>query len=215
MRRKNFTLLELAAVIAILVLLTTVASVYIGKERKQAAFERALRDFQIFCARARAESMLDGKVRKLLFYPDEKVFRIEVPEDWNQSPAVIAVEEVEDGNMPYVVLDAIDPDWENEMAETEESGDSGDSAPENTEPVERKWAFPESLGVAFELPALEGTAPAEESLELWRFVRGGSARMTHRLTVQLNEDVRTVAISDFTGLVEITEGTGEEGRIVW
>lgn len=212
MHRKYFTLLELAAVIAILILLTSVASVYVGRERKQAVFERALRDFQIFCARGRAESMLDGKVRKLAFYPDEKKFRIEIVEDWNQSPAVITADEVEAGNMPYVVLDAIDPDWEEELAAEINSDDLPESDWQS--PV-REWAFPATLDISFEVPELEGVAIADESLELWRFLRGGSARMQHKLTVQFNEDVRTMAISDFTGIVEITSGTAETGRIIW
>ena len=70
-RRKNFTLLELAAVIAILILLTAVSGVYIGRERKLPEFERALRDFQVFCARARTECVRDGVIRKVVFYPDE------------------------------------------------------------------------------------------------------------------------------------------------
>ena len=74
-RRHNFTLIELAVVVAILILLTAVSSVYLGRDRRGSEFERSLRDFQVFCARARSASMQDGAVRKIVFYPEENVYR--------------------------------------------------------------------------------------------------------------------------------------------
>ena len=50
---------------------------------------------------------------------------------------------------------------------------------------------------------------------MWRFTRSGRARMLHKIVVQLNDDVRTIEVSDFTGLVEIKSGRDEEGHIVW
>ena len=93
LRRHYFTLLELSAVIVILILLTAISTVYIRRDRKNYEFEQALRDFQVFCARARTAVMRDGKVRKIVFYPDERVFRIEFVESWNESGAIAKVED--------------------------------------------------------------------------------------------------------------------------
>ena len=131
-RRKNFTLLELAAVIAILILLTAVSGVYIGRERKLPEFERALRDFQVFCAKARTECMRDGVIRKVVFYPDENIFRVEKIESWGESEAIVPADAVEEGNIPYVVLEAVDADWE---AEQKLKLQDGELAPQYKE----KW----------------------------------------------------------------------------
>ena len=123
LRRHYFTLLELSVVIVILVLLTTVASVYIRRERKAHEFERSLRDFQVFCARARAATMRDAVMRKIVFYPDEQMFRIEKVERWNESPAVATLEDAESNNSAYVVLDVVDPDAESEENAVEAAED--------------------------------------------------------------------------------------------
>jgi len=210
-QRKYFTLLELTAVITILILLTAVSTVYVGRERKGAALEQALRDFKVFCAQARADSMRDGAVRKLVFYPEEKLFRIEKPEQWNQSEAVILAEDVESGNMPYVVLEAIDPEQEAELA----AADDGDEEVLPEEEKVRQWAFPEKLGVEFELPDFEGIQNMDESLELWRYTRGGAGRLLHELTLQIGESAYRVTISDFSGLLEINPVDTAEGQRVW
>lgn len=211
-QRKNFTLLELAAVIAILILLTAVSGVYIGRERKMPVFERSLRDFQVFCAKGRTDTMRDGIVRKVVFYPEENLFRMEKVDPMGECEAVIPAEEVEEGNMPYVVLDAIDSDWEAEQKLKTASGDS--PMPEEEYETVREWKFPEKLGVTVELPDMQGVEFTEESLEMWRFTRNGAARLTHALTVQLNSDIRTITVSDFTGLVEIVKTDTAEGQIV-
>ena len=212
-QRKNFTLLELAAVIAILVLLTAVSGVYIGRERKMPEFERALRDFQVFCAKVRTDCMRDGIVRKVVFYPEENLFRAEKVESWGESEAVVQFEAIEEGNMPYVVLDAIDADWEAEQKLKQSSGENPVIA-EEFETV-RKWRFPPKLGVTVELPDMQGVELNEESLEMWRFTRNGSARLTHALTVQLQSDMRTITVSDFTGLVEVVKGDLQQGQIIY
>ena len=211
-QRKNFTLLELAAVIAILILLTAVSGVYIGRERKMPVFERSLRDFQVFCAKGRSDTMRDGIVRKVVFYPEENLFRMEKVDPMGESEAVIPAEEVEEGNMPYVVLDAIDADWEAEQ-KLKTASDEAPMPEEEYETV-REWKFPEKLGVTVELPDMQGVEFTEESLEMWRFTRNGAARLTHALTVQLNSDIRTITVSDFTGLVEIVKTDTAEGQIV-
>ena len=211
-RRKNFTLLELAAVIAILILLTAVSGVYIGRERKLPEFERALRDFQVFCAKTRTECMRDGVIRKVVFYPDENVFRVEKIESWGESEAIVPADAVEEGNIPYVVLDAIDADWE---AEQKLKLQDGELAPQYKEETVPEWKFPVKLGVVIELPDMQGVEFTEESLEMWRFARNGSARLTHALTVQLKDDMRTITVSDFTGLVEVVKTDTEQGRIVY
>ena len=211
-QRKNFTLLELAAVIAILILLTAVSGVYIGRERKMPVFERSLRDFQVFCAKGRTDTMRDGIVRKVVFYPEENLFRIEKVDPMGESEAIIPAEEVEEGNMPYVVLDAIDSDWEAEQ-KLKTASDDSPTTDDEYETV-REWKFPAKLGVTVELPDMQGVEFTEESLEMWRFTRNGAARLTHALTVQLNSDIRTITVSDFTGLVEIVKTDTAEGQIV-
>ena len=212
-QRKNFTLLELAAVIAILVLLTAVSGVYIGRERKMPEFERSLRDFQVFCAKVRTDCMRDGIVRKVVFYPEENLFRAEKVESWGESEAVVPFEDIEEGNIPYVVLDAIDADWEAEQ-KLKQSSNENSVVSEEFETV-REWRFPPKLGVTVELPDMQGVELNEESLEMWRFTRNGAARLTHALTVQLQSDMRTITVSDFTGLVEVVKSDPEQGQIIY
>ena len=207
-RRHNFTLIELAVVVAILILLTAVSSVYLGRDRRGSEFERSLRDFQVFCARARAASMQDGLVRKIVFYPEENIFRIEKVESWNESGAVALAEDVEAGNSGYVVLEAL------------ESGDDGEESEDviADELIEERflsWKFPEKLEVKFALPDFENEEITEESVELWRYNRGGTGRLTHSLSVQRGEEVYNVTISDFTGIVEVRINSGTEERTVW
>lgn len=211
-RIRHFTLLELMAVIAILVMLTAVSGVYIGRERKRPAYEQALRDFQVFCARARSESMQDGEYRRIVFYPEENVFRIEKIDRWSESPAYVLAEDAEGGDIPYVVLEAIDPDWEDEQKlsrqDEEEQYEEIDYA---SRPDLYEWRFPEKLGVEFQLPDFEDELLVDENYELWRYTRGGGARLLHALTVQYKGDIKTITVSDFSGLVEIIDGVpGEE-----
>ena len=207
LRRHYFTLLELSVVIVILVLLTTVASVYIRRERKAHEFERSLRDFQVFCARARAATMRDAVMRKIVFYPDEQMFRIEKVERWNESPAVATLEDAESNNSAYVVLDVVDPDAESE-----------ENAVEAAEDIDAKylsWKFPDKLGMNIDLPEFEGVEITESALELWRYTPGGSARLQYGLKVRLDNDARLITVSDFTGLVEIVKDAGDGGRVVF
>ncbi|MBO5721712.1 MAG: type II secretion system protein [Lentisphaeria bacterium] len=214
LKRKYFTLLELSAVIVIFILLTAISGSYIGRERKSAVFERALRDFRVYCARARADSMLDGKVRRLLYYPDEKVFRIEKSDEWLNNPAVMQADEIEgEGDLPPVILDAVDKEWEAEQEFAD--GQAGENSSGSKDESIPEWRFPEKLDITIELPAMEGVEPAEDFIELWRFTRGGSARMSYALTVQLGSDVRSVRISDFTGWVEVVAEASDNGRIIW
>ena len=207
LRCQYFTLLELAAVITIMILLTALAGVYISRDRKLPEFEQALRDFQLFCARARYYSTSDGIVRKIVFYPDENVFRIEGVQSWDAGGAAVRVEDIESGNMPYVVLEAIDPDQEQE--DRLQAG-----VPEM--PVHYgEWRFPEKLGVVIELPDMHGVQFNEENLELWRFDANGNARLSHALTVQINDYTRLITVSDFTGLVEIIKNPEDKGYTVW
>ena len=213
LQRHNFTLLDLTAVIAILLLLTAVSGVYIGRERKMSAFEQALREVRVLCARARAETMRDGVVRKVVFYPGENLFRIEAVPAEGESEAVVTVEAIEDGDLPYVVLDAIDLEWEREQAAAAEDAPENRSGEEN--PAVLQWQFPAALGVKIELPDLQDVAFTEDSLEMWRYTPGGSARLSHALSVQVNGDVRLLTVSDFTGLLTVTGELADQGKVVW
>ena len=206
LRRHYFTLLELSAVIVILILLTAISTVYIRRDRKNYEFEQALRDFQAFCARARTAVMRDGKVRKIVFYPDERVFRIEFVESWNESGAIAKVEDVEGNTANFVVLDAVDPDADESADEVED---------ESIGEKFRSWSFPEKLGMNFDMPDFEGVEINENEIELWRYTPGGSARLQHALKVSLNEDTRLITVSDFTGLLEIRKDIPDEGRILY
>ena len=133
-------------------------------------------------------------------------------EAWREL-GVVPAEDVEEGNIPYVVLDAIDADWEAEQKlKLKEDEFVTLSTDDETMP---EWKFPPKLGVTIELPDMHGVEIAEESLEMWRFTRNGSARLTHELTVQMQSNMRTITVSDFTGLVEIVETDTEKGHIVY
>ena len=200
LQKRYFTLLELMAVIAIILLLTSVAGIYIGRERKGSLFEQSLRDFQVFCATARSESMRDGHIRKVVFYPEEKIFRIERDSAWNNFTTTVTIEDAESGeDLPYVVLEVVDPDADDFAEESEESFGR-----------EQAWRFPEKLEVNFELPEHAGVLIQEEKLELWRYLRNGSARQSHNLTVQMKDDARVFGVSEFTGFVELKKYDGRE-----
>ena len=190
-----------------MILLTALAGVYVSRDRKLPEFEQALRDFQLFCARARYDSTSDMIIRKIVFYPAENVFRIEGVQPWDTGGAAVKVEDIESGNMPYVVLEAIDPEQEEE--DRLQAG-----VPEMPEHY-GEWRFPEKLGVVIELPDMHGVQINEEYLELWRFDANGNARLSHSLTVQINDDTRLITVSDFTGLVEIVKNPEDKGYTVW
>ena len=205
LRCHHFTLLELSAVIVILILLTAISTVYLRSDRKNHEFEQSLRDFQVFCARARSAVMLDGKIRKIVYYPDEQIFRIEFAENWSDSGAFAKADDVQAGTAGYVVLDASE----------DETDDDEEVVDESIDARYRSWRFPEKLGMTFDMPEFEGVEINESTLELWRYIPGGSARLQHSLKVSMNEDTRLITVSDFTGLVEIVKDFNDKGRILY
>lgn len=205
LRCHHFTLLELSAVIVILILLTAISTVYLRSDRKNHEFEQSLRDFQVFCARARSAVMLDGKIRKIVYYPDEQIFRIEIAENWSDSGAFAKADDVQAGTAGYVVLDASE----------DETDDDEEVVDESIDARYRSWRFPEKLGMTFDMPEFEGVEINESTLELWRYIPGGSARLQHSLKVSMNEDTRLITVSDFTGLVEIVKDFNDKGRILY
>ena len=206
-RRHYFTLLELTAVITILILLTAVSTAYISRDQKGSDFKRALQEFQLFCARARSASMADNVARKIVFYPQEEVFRIEKADAWNEGSSVIQAEEAEAGAEAYVVLEVIDPE---EVEGDDSGGEDGQ--------IRRKylqWRFPENLEVKFDLPVFDGVEIQSEAVELWRYTRGGAARISCELIVQMNYDSFTFTVSELSGLLEVVVNREDEGRNVW
>lgn len=188
-----------------MILLTAISTVYIRRDRKNYEFEQSLRDFQVFCSRARSAVLLDGKVRKVVYYPDEQLFRIEFVENWSDSGAFAQADAVEAGNAGYVVLDVS----EDEEEDVEEAID------EIIEEKHLSWRFPEKLGMTLDMPDFEGVEINESFLELWRYMPGGGARLQHALKVSMNDDTRLITVSDFTGLVEIVKDLNDEGRILY
>ncbi len=189
-RRHEFTLLEVAAVIAILMVVSAVAASYLRTDRKVAQMERALRDFQLFCARARAEAMRSGEPCRVVFYPDEKEFRIEKISDPLESGSTCKASEVDSGELAYVVLDVLE-----EADYPEDEATSARNA---------GWRFPEKLEIEFRMEQLNELFTGE-GMELWRFGRDGAARLHRPLVVESGGLVRSVTISEFSGLLETVE----------
>ena len=135
-------------------------------------------------------------------------------DEWLNNPAVMQADEIEgEVDLPPVILDAVDKEWEAEQEFAD--GQAGENSSGSKDESIPEWRFPEKLDITIELPAMEGVEPAEDFIELWRFTRGGSARMSYALTVQLGSDVRSVRISDFTGWVEVVAEASDNGRIIW
>ena len=74
--RHTFTLLELIVVMSILFLASAMAVAVFRKESSSKRLESASLQWQNFCAGVRYRAVESGKMRQILFDPQERVFRM-------------------------------------------------------------------------------------------------------------------------------------------
>lgn len=208
MRRNSFTLLELIAVIAILMIIVALSGAYLRRDRKVAALTQAMQEFRLFSARGRAATMTDGVRRKLVYYPNEQLFKIERADELLASGVMCRAEDVDaEEKKAYVILYVLEEDEENAAAGDDENEESHIS-PEEAEAIEErknKWRFPAGLELEYDSDGISELAD-DEGLELWQFAPDGSARLHQILVVELNGTKQTLTVDDFTGLVTVKDG---------
>ena len=77
-----FTLLELVVAIAIIALTTALAVVSFRGESPVQQLNSAGLRFEAFCAKARFQAMENGGDRVVMFYPETRTFRMEIPAEF-------------------------------------------------------------------------------------------------------------------------------------
>ena len=75
----HFTLLELVVAIAIIALTTVLAVVSFRGESPVQQLNSAGLQFEAFCAKARFQAMENGGDRVVMFYPETRTFKMEIP----------------------------------------------------------------------------------------------------------------------------------------
>ena len=71
-RRAAFTLIEIMVVVGIIAIVMAMTVPFVYKVRQREAMNKAVRDVMEVCSQARAQSILQGKITELQFYPKEK-----------------------------------------------------------------------------------------------------------------------------------------------
>lgn len=183
--RRSFTLVELIVVIAIIALAVGMASVTMRRDASAVKFEQAVREFQSFVARARAQAMELGADRSIIYLPVERQFVV------SETP-VEAVDEEVPATQFHVPEEFRIVD---EAEEVEEQPTSG--------LTEMSWQLPDD----YEFAAIdfESSSDYEEELEIFRFFPDGSGSGRRQFTMQYKNLKKIMEISPLTGLLKITE----------
>ena len=181
LHRKNFTLLELVAVVAIMTLVLGISVSVLRKRSGPAQFENSVLTFRQFCMAARAQAAELGHERVLYYQPEERTFRAG------------DVQPVEVDRDAVVLLEP--PDQEPEMAEYE--------TPANFSKL--KWVLPEEY--VMEMDSTGAPEESRERVELFHFFPDGSASGVREFRLQFRSWSRTLAISPLTGELRVEEGS--------
>lgn len=183
--RRSFTLVELIVVIAIIALAVGMASVTMRRDASAVKFEQAVREFQSFVARTRAQAMELGADRSIIYLPAEREFVS------SETPAEVVDEEVP--TTPFDVPEEFR--IVDEAEEVEIRPTSGR--------MELSWKLPDDY--EFAAISFDTTADYEETLEIFRFFPDGSGSGRRQFTMQYKNLKKIMEISPLTGLLKITE----------
>lgn len=180
LRRNNFTLLELVAVVAIMTLVLGISVSVLRKRSGPAQFENSVLTFRQFCMAARAQAAELGRERVLYYQPSERTFRAG------------DVQPVEVDRDAVILLEPPDEDLEFVEYETP----AGFS--------KLKWVLPEEY--AMEMDSSDPAASGDR-VELFHFFPDGSASGVREFRLQYRSWSRTMTISPLTGELRVEEGS--------
>ena len=183
-RRRHFTLVEMIAVIAVMVLVIGVTSVSL-RDGTRGAIRRTLKEFELFCARVRGQVLSDGVERKVVLDPESGEISA-LPLALSSDGAAVRADDLEAADAPPVILEVIEPEDEEALAEADS--------------FRKVWRFPDNLKLEFRMEALNGV-PAGETLELWRCRRDGSMQLNEPLILYAGENAWSFTVSEFSGQV--------------
>lgn len=88
-----FTLLELVVAIAVMALTTALAVVSFRGESPVQQLNSAGLRFEAFCAKARFQAMENGGDRVVMFYPETRTFKMEIPAEFQAAEEAAQEEE--------------------------------------------------------------------------------------------------------------------------
>jgi len=181
LQRRDFTLLEIIAVIVIMMIGAGVASVYLRSGSSAASFDQAAREFKALASQARIQAMELGRDRVISFYPTSRTFRAGEPEQLERDEATVIVTEMPSA----LVTDNNSEQW---------------TDPEKF--AKLSWKLPDD----YELDAesnlgTEYSSGDESSVEVFRFFPDGGGSGTHRFVMNFQGMKRVFTISGLTGLL--------------
>ena len=179
LRRNNFTLIELVAVVAIMTLVLGISVSMLRKRSGPAQFENSVLAFRQFCMAARAQAAELGRDRVICYLPEDRSFRSGDPEP------------VEVDRDAVVLLEPPDQEPESEEFDTPASF------------AELKWLLPEEFVMNTETGELGNVG---DRIEVFRFFPDGSASGVRELRLQFRDWSRVMTISPLTGRLMVEEG---------
>jgi type II secretory pathway pseudopilin PulG len=179
MKRHDFSLVELIAVIVIISVGIGIASVGIRSSSDAAKFEQAAGEFTAFASRARFQAMELGRDRAILYHPAERRFTASDPQ---------TAEEPDENSINILALPSRLRNYETDAAYSEPSNFAALS-----------WPLPED----YELEADGGVLGGDrgQGLEIFRFYADGGGSGSHRFILQFKNLKRVFTISPLTGLM--------------
>ena len=187
--RRAFTLLELIVVMSIIFLASAMAVAVFREESPSRRLEKASLQWQHFCAGVRYRAVESGKVRQILFDPQERLFRMYDPETAKE---------------------------EEESDSAEESGEEEEETASDPFPKRKKslndlqWKLPEGLELG-DFPAADEEPDAENGFLLFTFYGDGSASGKRKLELRCGEDLGKVfSISALTGRLTVKDWGPDE-----
>lgn len=189
MRRHDFTLVELIAVIVIISIGVGIASVSIRSNSDASNFEQAAQDFKAFAAQARFQAMGLGRDRAIVYQQAERKFTAADP----------AAEEERDEDSMNIL----------ELPERLKNTDDNNTGTELSEPAnfaDLSWTLPEDYELETDSNVFSGDHG--QGVEIFRFYPDGSGSGSHKFTLQYRTLKKEFTISPLTGLLmETTEST--------
>lgn len=187
MKRHDFSLVELIAVIVIISIGIGIASVRIRSSSDAGKFEQAAGEFKSFAARARFQAMELGRDRAVFYHSAERKFTAADPQDAGER---------DENSMNILEL----PSRLRNYKEAEPYAEPANFAA-------LSWNLPEDYELETDSGSFGG-GDRGEGLEIFRFYADGGGSGSHRFTLQFRTLKKTFTISPLTGLLtETTEET--------
>ena len=174
-----FTLLELIVVMSIIFLASGMAMAVFREQSPAKRLETAAMQFHSFCAGVRYRAVESGKVRLILFDPQERIFRMYDPETEKEAEEESTEEESEKEETPFPKRQQSSNDLQ--------------------------WKLPEGFELG-DFPGNEEEPDADNAFLLFTFYGDGSASGKRQLELRCGEDLGKIfKISALTGRLTVRE----------